>query len=62
MSKINLKAMSRKELTDYIKANRNDDEKVRSAIDESISRPGWKSVSADTLVEEALKGAIDGKG
>ena len=54
MSQTNLKAMSKQELIEYIKANRNNDELVARAIAESTSRPGWTKVSPDTPVEEAL--------
>jgi hypothetical protein len=47
-----LKAMSQKELLCYISENRNDDEKVRAAIAESSSRPGWTEVPANTPLEE----------
>ena len=50
----NLKEMTRKELRDYMLKNRNDDEKMRAAIAESTSRPGWTRVSADLPIEEQL--------
>ena len=46
------KAMTRAELRNYISENRNDDEKVRAAIAESTSRPGWTKVPANTSPEE----------
>ena len=46
--------MTRKELRDYMLENRNDDEKMRSAIAESTSRPGWTRVPADLPIEEQL--------
>ena len=49
-----LKTMTRKQLREYMLSNRNDDEKMRAAIAESTSRPGWTEVSADTPVKEAL--------
>ena len=52
MSEINLKALTKKELTTYILEHRNDDEKVRAAIAESMSRPGWTKVPADMPIEE----------
>ena len=52
MSKSNLKTMSNKELTAYIMRYRNDEEKVRAAIAESSSRPGWTQVPAATTPEE----------
>lgn len=55
MSQINLKAMTQKELRAYILKHRNDDEKVRAAIAESSSRPGWTEVSADRPLEEQRK-------
>lgn len=48
----NLKEMTRKELRAYISKHRNDEEKVRAAIAESMSRPGWTEVPADTPLEE----------
>ena len=55
----NLKTMTRKQLRDYMLSNRNDDEKMRAAIAESTSRPGWIEVSADAPVKEALSQIID---
>lgn len=55
MSLPNFKAMTRAELRKYISDNRNDDEKVRAAIAESSSRPGWTEVPADTSTEEEEK-------
>ena len=51
MSK-SLQEMSQKELRAYILEHRNDEEKVRAAIAESSSRPGWTEVPADTPLEE----------
>lgn len=48
----NLKKMTRKELKQYILENRNNKELVDAAIQESLSRPGWTTVSADTPLEE----------
>ena len=48
----NLKGMTRKELRAYILEHRNDDEKVRAAIAESSSRPGWTKIPADIPPEE----------
>ncbi len=48
----NFKAMTMAELRNYISENRNDDEKVRAAITESTSRPGWTKVPADISPEE----------
>lgn len=64
MSKVNFKTMSRKELTKYISEHRNDEEKVRAAIAESRSRPGWTKVPVDTPLEEQeriLREAIERK-
>lgn len=47
-----LKEMSQRELRAYILEHRNDEEKVRAAIAESMSRPGWTEVPADTPLEE----------
>lgn len=44
--------MSNQELTACIMKHGNDDEKVRVAIAESSSRPGWTKVSAETTLEE----------
>lgn len=52
MTKPNFKIMTQQELRTYILENRNDEEKVRAAIQESSSRPGWTEVSADTSLEE----------
>ena len=48
----NLQEMSRKELRAYISKHRNDEERVRAAIAESSSRPGWTEVPADIPPEE----------
>jgi hypothetical protein len=50
-----LKKMSSQKLTDYIKKYRLDEEKVKEAIAEISSRPGWVDVSADTDLEEELR-------
>jgi hypothetical protein len=50
-----LKKMSSHKLTDYIKKYRLDEEKVKKAIAEISSRPGWVDVSADTDLEEELQ-------
>ncbi len=52
MNEPNLKTMTQAELRLYILANRNDEEKVRAAIAESSSRPGWVEVPTDTPLEE----------
>ena len=52
MSQPNLKKMTRAELRSYILKHRNDDEKVRAAIEESASRPGWTDIPADAPMEE----------
>ncbi len=46
-----LKSMTHKELKQYILENRNNKELVDAAIQESLSRPGWTTVSADTPLE-----------
>lgn len=51
MSK-SLQEMTQKELRTYILKHRNDEEKVRLAIAESSSRPGWIEVPADIPPEE----------
>ena len=51
MSK-DLKTMTRKELRTYMLEHRNDEQKLRAAIEESSSRPGWTEVSADVSPEE----------
>ena len=51
----NLKQMTRKELRDYMLKNRNDDEKIRAAISESTSRPGWTRVPADADLDAVFK-------
>ncbi len=48
----NLKEMTRTELRQYILENRNNNEIVDAAIKESLSRPGWTTVPADTPLEE----------
>ncbi len=48
----NLKEMTRKELRQYILENRNNKEILDAAIQESLSRPGWTTVPADTPLEE----------
>lgn len=48
----NLKKMTRSELRAYMLQHRNDDEKIRAAIAESSSRPGWTEVPADLPLEE----------
>ena len=52
MSQFNLKKMTRAELRSYILKHRNDDEKVRAAIEESAIRPGWTDIPSDAPLEE----------
>ncbi len=50
----NLKDMTQAELRQYMLQNRNNDEKMRAAIAESTSRPGWTKVPANADVEQIL--------
>ena len=50
--------MTQAELRQYMLQNRNNDEKMRAAIAESTSRPGWTKVPADADVAQILSQSL----